>query len=106
MTTSSKSLVGGLGHRTEIEPWRGVYPKQAVVHEGSWTFITMEDPKPWLQYEMWWPAYSRPGVSVTASYPGYSCHSLRVIGVTAGDTARQAFFSGAGFSCSVQAMIP
>ena len=85
MTTSSKSLVGGLGHRTEIEPWRGVYPKQAVVHEGSWTFITMEDPKPMLelQYEMWWPAYGRPGVSrdcelsglqlsLTASYRCYS----------------------------------
>ena len=106
MTTSSKSwlVTSAIGVRSST--WRGVYPKQAVVHEGSWTFITMEDPKPWLQYEMWWPAYGRPGVSVTASYPGYSCHSLRVIGVTAGDTARQAFFSGAGFSCSVQAMIP
>ena len=47
-----------------------------------------------LQYEMWWPAYSMAGrgSAVTASYPGNSCHSLRVIGVTAGDTARQAFF--------------
>jgi hypothetical protein len=44
------------------------------------------------------------GSAVTASYPGYSCHSLRVIGVTAGDTARQAFFfleeQAAGFSCT------
>ena len=61
----------------------------------------MEDPKAdseyaraTLQYEMWWPAYSMAGrgSAVTASYPGYSCHSLRVIGVTAGDTAHQAFF--------------